>query len=86
MTASHTSVDVLGGQLAAAVREVTVLADTVIQTCCHHAETAIALCRNETSHREDTDQFLVGSRAHVAALRALLLAAATDYPPVPLAA
>lgn len=72
-------------QVSTAVRHVEILAETVTEECCQQVETALILCREETSRRTYADEFFAATYTQIGELRALLLRAYSDEPRLNLA-
>ncbi|SHU84263.1 hypothetical protein [Mycobacteroides abscessus] len=62
-----------GAQVITAVRHLGILAEALTEECCQQVETALVLCREETSRRACADEFFAASYVQVGELRALLL-------------
>lgn len=73
--------DQLRTQIAAAIRQFEILADTITEECCEQVYTALILCRGEISRRAEADEFFTDTHAQTHDLRTLLLTADTVTTP-----
>lgn len=71
-------VDQPEAQVAAAVRHLEILAETITEECCQQVEATLVLCREERVRRAYADEFFAAAHAQAGELRTLLLCAAID--------